>query len=52
MFLIALKLIGVNITAESLRLHPATRLTLARKVPKGGATISGEFFLEGVRFHT
>lgn len=32
---------------ESLRLHPATGLTLARKVPKGGATISGEFFPEG-----
>ncbi|OCL15320.1 cytochrome P450 family protein [Glonium stellatum] len=32
---------------ESLRLHPATGLRLARKVPKGGATISGEFFPEG-----
>ena len=33
---------------ESLRLHPATGLPLARVVPDGGATISGTFFPAGV----
>ncbi|KAG6994393.1 Pisatin demethylase [Fusarium oxysporum f. sp. conglutinans] len=33
---------------ETLRLHPATGLPLERVVPKGGATISGHFFPEGV----
>lgn len=34
---------------EALRVHPATGLPLERVVPKGGATISGVFFPEGVR---
>lgn len=33
---------------EALRLHPATGLPLERVVPKGGASISGQFFPEGV----
>lgn len=33
---------------ESLRLHPATGLPMARVVPEGGATISGTFFPAGV----
>ncbi|KAL6354975.1 hypothetical protein LRP88_12333 [Fusarium phalaenopsidis] len=33
---------------ESLRLHPATGLPLARVVPEGGATITGTFFPSGV----
>lgn len=33
---------------ESLRLHPATGLPLARVVPEGGATISETFFPAGV----
>ena len=33
---------------EALRLHPATGLPLERVVPPGGATISGNFFPEGV----
>lgn len=33
---------------EALRVHPATGLPLERIVPKGGATISGVFFPEGV----
>lgn len=33
---------------EALRLHPATGLPLERVVPKGGATIAGRFFPEGV----
>ncbi|KAF4979876.1 hypothetical protein FDECE_17984 [Fusarium decemcellulare] len=32
---------------ESLRLHPATGLPLARVVPYGGVTVSGTFFPEG-----
>ncbi|KAL2670519.1 hypothetical protein Neosp_014307 [[Neocosmospora] mangrovei] len=32
---------------ESLRLHPATGLPLARVVPEGGVTISGTFFPAG-----
>ncbi|KAJ4193595.1 hypothetical protein NW755_003589 [Fusarium falciforme] len=32
---------------ESLRLHPATGLPLARVVPEGGATITGTFFPAG-----
>ncbi|KAH7133866.1 cytochrome P450 [Dactylonectria macrodidyma] len=32
---------------EGLRLHPATGLPLARVVPEGGATISGQFFPAG-----
>ncbi|KAH6681094.1 cytochrome P450 [Plectosphaerella plurivora] len=32
---------------EALRLHPATGLPLERVVPKGGATIAGQFFPEG-----
>lgn len=31
------------------RMHPATGLTLARVVPKGGAYLSGRKFEEGVR---
>ncbi|KAK7730651.1 hypothetical protein SLS57_001481 [Botryosphaeria dothidea] len=33
---------------EALRMHPATGLPLSRVVPRGGATISGQFFPEGV----
>lgn len=33
---------------EALRVHPATGLPLGRVVPKGGATIAGTFFPEGV----
>jgi cytochrome P450 len=33
---------------EALRLHPATGLPLARKVPKVGVSILGKFFHEGV----
>lgn len=33
---------------EALRLHPATGLILGRVVPKGGATLSGTWFPEGV----
>jgi hypothetical protein len=33
---------------ETLRVHPATGLPLERVVPKGGATICGRFFPEGV----
>ena len=33
---------------ESLRMHPATGLPLARVVPEGGDTIAGQFFPEGV----
>ncbi|KAF4986398.1 hypothetical protein FDECE_15971 [Fusarium decemcellulare] len=32
---------------EALRLHPAVGLPLERVVPKGGATIAGQFFPEG-----
>ncbi|KXJ89952.1 cytochrome P450 [Microdochium bolleyi] len=32
---------------EALRLHPATGLPLERVIPRGGATISGQFFPEG-----
>lgn len=35
---------------EALRVHPATGLPLERVVPKGGATISGVFFPEGVGY--
>jgi cytochrome P450 len=35
---------------EALRVHPATGLPLGRRVPKGGATIAGIFFPEGVCF--
>ncbi|OCK74442.1 cytochrome P450 [Lepidopterella palustris CBS 459.81] len=34
---------------ESLRFHPAVGITLARHVPKGGATICGRFFPGGTR---
>ena len=34
---------------EALRMHPATGFPLERVVPKGGATIAGKFFPEGVR---
>lgn len=37
---------------EALRLHPATGLPLERVVPEGGATISGQFFPEGVSYLT
>ena len=37
------------IIKEALRLHPAGGMPLARRVPKGGATISGVHFPEGVR---
>lgn len=30
-------------------MHPATGLPLAQVVPKGGATLCGRFFPEGVR---
>lgn len=33
---------------ESLRLHPATGLPLARVVPAGGSTLAGTHFPEGV----
>lgn len=33
---------------ESLRLHPATGLPLARVVPKGGVNLLGRDFNEGV----
>jgi cytochrome P450 len=33
---------------EALRMHPATGFPLERVVPKGGATICGRFFPEGV----
>lgn len=36
---------------ESLRLHPATGLPMARVVPEGGETISGKFFPAGVSDH-
>ncbi|KAI0876529.1 cytochrome P450 [Hypoxylon argillaceum] len=32
---------------ETLRIHPATGLSMERVVPQGGATISGRFFPEG-----
>jgi cytochrome P450 len=35
---------------ESLRMHPAAGLILARRVPTGGATISSQFFPAGVRY--
>lgn len=35
---------------ESLRLFPATGLGLARVIPKGGLTLAGYFFPEGVSF--
>jgi hypothetical protein len=31
-----------------MRVHPSAALTYPRHVPKGGSTISGHFFLEGV----
>ncbi|KKA25196.1 Uncharacterized protein T310_0787 [Rasamsonia emersonii CBS 393.64] len=37
---------------EGLRMHPATGLPLGRVVPKGGETIAGRFFPEGVIFKT
>lgn len=37
---------------EGLRLHPATGLPLARVVPKGGATLAGTYFPEGVSRNT
>jgi cytochrome P450 len=33
---------------EALRLHPAVGMPLARVVPKGGATLAGQFFPENV----
>jgi len=36
---------------EALRLHPGVGLTVPRHVPKGGATIAGRYFSEGVCFH-
>lgn len=35
---------------EALRLHPATGLVMERVVPKGGATLSGQFFPGDVSF--
>lgn len=34
---------------EGLRVHPAVGTILPRKVPKGGVTLAGTFFPEGVR---
>ena len=34
---------------EGMRVHPSVGLTLPRKVPRGGCTISGELFPEGTR---
>lgn len=36
---------------EALRLHPATGLPLGRVVPKGGSSIAGTYFPEGVSLH-
>lgn len=33
---------------EAMRIHPATGLTLARVVPKGGAVLAGRKFKAGV----
>jgi cytochrome P450 len=35
---------------EAMRIHPATGLTLARVVPKGGAVLAGRKFKAGVSY--